>query len=139
MADDKVRFEVVTPARVQLAEDADLVVVPGGDGDFGILPGHAPLLSTIRPGVLDVYEGDKISRSLFVAGGFAEASAEGCTVLVEEAVPVEDIDASRASERVDKAQQAVTDASEDTKAAMEAKLAVAVAYLTAATGGSGRH
>ena len=72
MADTKVAFELVAPERLLASIDADMVVIPGADGDFGVLPNHAPLMSLLRPGVISVYQGDKIDRRLFVAGGFAE-------------------------------------------------------------------
>jgi len=132
---ERVQFELVTPERVFAAEEADLVVVPGGDGNFGVLPGHAPLLSTLRPGVIDVYQGDKVTARVFVAGGFAEVAEERFTVLAEEAVAVEDIDAAAAAERLETARQAlarlVGDGDEDIAAA-EAEVAVAEALVAAA-------
>lgn len=131
----RLQFELVTPERVFAAEEADLVVVPGGDGNFGVLPGHAPLLSTLRPGVVDIYEGDKITSRIFVAGGFAEVAEDRFTVLADEAQAVEDIDAAAAAERLSAAREALARAQggdEDTAAA-EAEMAVAEA-LTAAAG-----
>ena len=72
MPDNKVEFELVSPERLLVAQPVDMVVVPGGDGDFGVLPGHAPLISTVRPGVIEIYEGNAVSDRIFVAGGFAE-------------------------------------------------------------------
>lgn len=91
MADTKVAFELVAPERLLASVDADMVVIPGADGDFGVLPNHAPLMSLLRPGVISVYQGDKVDRRLFVAGGFAEVNEQGCTVLAERAEPLEDI------------------------------------------------
>ena len=59
-----------------LATEADMVVVPGSEGDFGVLHGHAPLISTVRPGVLGVFQGNKAEQRFFVAGGFAEVTPE---------------------------------------------------------------
>ena len=95
MADGKVEFELVSPARLLSSQSVDMVVVPGGDGDFGVLPGHAPLLSTVRPGVILVYHGREITERIFVAGGFAEVTRERCTVLAEVAMPVSDIDTTK--------------------------------------------
>lgn len=88
---DKVQFELVSPERLLLAQAVDMVVVPGSEGDFGVLPGHAPLISTVRPGVIDVYEDNTITERVFVAGGFAEVTAQRCTVLAEEAVRLKDL------------------------------------------------
>ena len=102
---DKVHFELVTPARLLVTEDADMVVVPGGDGDFGVLPGHAPLLSSLRAGVVDLYDGDAIVERSFVRGGFAEVTAERCTVLAEEAVRVAESVLDDAGQRREAARQ----------------------------------
>ncbi len=91
---DRVQFELVTPERLILSEAVEMVVVPGTDGNFGVLPGHALLISTIRPGTIHIYEGPRVTRRVFVAGGFAEVTPERCTVLAEEAVPAEALDRS---------------------------------------------
>ena len=85
---DQVQFELVAPERLLLSEPVDMVVVPGSEGDFGVLAGHAPLISTVRPGVIETYSGKTVKDRIFVAGGFAEVTRERCTVLAEEAVPV---------------------------------------------------
>ncbi|MGA3305771.1 MAG: ATP synthase F1 subunit epsilon [Stellaceae bacterium] len=93
---DKVKFELVSPEKLLLSEDVAMVVVPGGEGNFGVLPGHALLISTVRPGVIDVYAQDQraVTQRLFVSGGFAEVTPERCTVLADEAMPVAEIDRS---------------------------------------------
>ncbi len=129
---DQVEFELVSPERLLLSRPVDMVVVPGGDGDFAVLPGHALLMSTVRNGVIDMYEGDTISTRIFVAGGFAEVTAELCTVLAEEAIPLDDIDRGEAESRLKDAELAVDDASnDDERAAAEAKLEVARALIEA--------
>ncbi|MGE0259024.1 MAG: ATP synthase F1 subunit epsilon [Alphaproteobacteria bacterium] len=87
-----VQFELVTPEQLLVSRDVDMVVVPGTEGNFGVLPGHAPLISTIRPGTIDIYEGNTIAERIFVAGGLAEVIPERCTVLADEAVPPESLD-----------------------------------------------
>jgi F-type H+-transporting ATPase subunit epsilon len=87
-----VQFELVTPEQLLVSRDVDMVVVPGTEGNFGVLPGHAPLISTIRPGTIDIYEGNAIAERIFVAGGLAEVTPERCTVLADEAVPPESLD-----------------------------------------------
>jgi F-type H+-transporting ATPase subunit epsilon len=89
---DRVQFELVTPERLLLSEMVEMVVVPGTEGNFGVLPGHAPLISSIRPGTIDVYEGQTISRRIFVVSGIAEVTPERCTVLADEALPPEELD-----------------------------------------------
>lgn len=129
---DQVEFELVSPERLLLSQPVDMVVVPGGDGDFAVLPGHALLMSTVRSGVIDMYEGDTISTRIFVAGGFAEVTAERCTVLAEEAIPLDEIDRGEAETRLKDAELAVDDApDDDERAAAEAKLDVAKALIEA--------
>jgi F-type H+-transporting ATPase subunit epsilon len=89
---DRVQFELVTPERLLISEPVEMVVVPGTEGNFGVLPGHSLLMSTIRPGMIEVYEGQRVTRRLFVAGGFADVTPERCTVLAEEAVPADALD-----------------------------------------------
>jgi F-type H+-transporting ATPase subunit epsilon len=86
-----VEFELVSPERLLRSEAVEMVVVPGTEGDFGVLPGHALLISTVRPGLIEVFEGGRVRERIFVAGGFAEVTAERCTVLADEAVPLSDL------------------------------------------------
>lgn len=86
------QFELVSPERVLVSEEAKMVVVPGAGGDFGVLPKHSPLLSSIRPGVVTVTAADGSVRKIFVAGGFADVNPDICSVLAEEAVAVEELD-----------------------------------------------
>src|ERR1700689_5151098 len=89
---DKVKFELVSPEKLLLSEPVGMVVVPGGEGNFGVLPGHSLLISTVRPGVIDVYEDKTITERIFVSGGFAEVTPERCTVLADEAMPLSALD-----------------------------------------------
>src|SRR6266403_2905691 len=89
---DRVQFELVTPERLIVSAEVEMVVVPGSDGNFGVLPGHAPLISTIRPGTIDIYEGGAIAERIFVVGGIAEVTPERCTVLADEAMAPDSLD-----------------------------------------------
>ncbi|MCA1908141.1 MAG: ATP synthase F1 subunit epsilon, partial [Magnetospirillum sp.] len=88
---EKIKFELVSPAKLLVSEAVDMVVVPGSEGDFGALALHAPMITTVRPGVIDVHDGGKVGKRIFVAGGFAEVNEERVTVLAEEAIPVGEI------------------------------------------------
>jgi F-type H+-transporting ATPase subunit epsilon len=88
---ERLLFELVSPERLLLSEEVDMVVVPGAEGNFGVLKGHSLLISTLRPGIIDVYEGQAVTDRIFVAGGFAEVTPERCTVLADEAVAVADL------------------------------------------------
>ncbi len=113
MADGKVEFELVSPERLLASRAVDMVIVPGGDGDFGVLPGHAPLLSTVRAGVILVYEGREVSDRIFVAGGFAEVTRERCTVLAEVAMPVSEIDTGKTEQDLRDARDDIAGATTD--------------------------
>src|SRR5579863_1568208 len=90
----KLQFELVSPEKLLLSQEVGLVVVPGSEGNFGVLPGHSLFISTVRPGVIDVYENGlpTITERIFVSGGFAEVTPERCTVLADEAMPLSALD-----------------------------------------------
>lgn len=114
-----------------------MVVVPGSEGDFGVLAGHSPMISTVRPGVIDVYEGDRIVDRVFVAGGFAEVTEARCTVLAEEAVALTDLDRAAVEKQIKDLSEDLDDSKSDAeRAAAESKLAVARAKLDALSQGS---
>lgn len=83
---DSFQFELVSPAKLLLSEEVEEVVVPGADGDFSVLAGHAPFMSTIRPGFIVVKRASGTDR-IFVRGGFADTNPRGLTILAEEAIP----------------------------------------------------
>jgi len=137
---DKVEFELVSPEKLLTSQPVDMVVVPGTEGDFGVLAGHAPMISTVRPGVIDVYEGDRVIDRVFVAGGFAEVTETRCTVLAEQALPLADIDRAKVEKEVQDLSEDLDDAKSDAeRAEVEAKLAIARAKLDAAGTGSTTH
>ena len=113
MAEEKVEFELVSPEKLLLSQAVDMVVVPGSEGDFGVLPRHAPLISTVRPGVIAVHDGGQVSERIFVAGGFAEVTGERCTVLAEEALPVSDLDRAAIEQSLKDAREDLEDAKSD--------------------------
>ena len=92
MSESKEKFELVSPERLVLSEEVNMVVVPGSEGDFGVLPGHSPMISSVRPGVINTYVEGTITTKIFVAGGFSEVTGDRCTVLAEIALPVDEID-----------------------------------------------
>jgi len=122
----KVSFRLVMPEREVLATQADMVVVPGSEGDFGVLHGHAPLISTVRPGVLEVIQDNKVDKRFIVVGGFAEVTPERCTVLADEAVPFEEVTPEQLAERERAAERDLADAATDGERAAAQK-AIAVA------------
>lgn len=129
---DKVEFELVSPEKLLTSQPVDMVVVPGSEGDFGVLAGHSPMISTVRPGVIDVYEADRVVDRVFVAGGFAEVTETRCTVLAEEAIAVAEIDRGKVEQQIRDLGEDLEDAkTDDEKARVEAKIAVARAKLDA--------
>lgn len=92
-------FDLVSPEKLLFSGDVDQVDVPGADGDFGVLAGHAPAVATLRPGILTVHVGGN-EQKIVVLGGFAEVSAEGLTVLADVAAAVEDIDRTMIATRI---------------------------------------
>ena len=93
------KFDLVSPERLLFSGDVEQVDVPGAEGDFGVLAGHAPFVSTLRPGILTVHAASG-EQKVVVLGGFAEVSAEGLTVLAEVAEKVEDIDRAMIATRI---------------------------------------
>jgi F-type H+-transporting ATPase subunit epsilon len=129
---DRVSFELVSPARLLVSEAVDMVVIPGTEGDFGVLPGHSLLISMIRPGVINVYEGDRVTERIFVAGGFADVTPEGCTVLAEEAIVVDELDVSAIESELSDLRDDLRDAKDDTEVVVvERRITIAEAKITA--------
>jgi F-type H+-transporting ATPase subunit epsilon len=131
---EQLLFELVSPEKLLVSKPVAMVTVPGGEGDYGVLVGHAPLITTVRPGVIDIYEANDntVSERIFVAGGFAETTAERCTVLAEEAVPVADLNRGLLEETIKTLSEDVISAANPAEAAsLEAKLTVAKAKLAA--------
>jgi F-type H+-transporting ATPase subunit epsilon len=122
----KVQFELVSPERLLVSEAVDMVVVPGSEGDFGALPDHAPMITAVRPGVIDVYTVGVVTNRIFVAGGFAEVTEDGVTVLAEEAVALDEIDPETVAGRLRAAEQRV-EAADGDRARAEAERTLAVA------------
>ncbi|MGD0433415.1 MAG: ATP synthase F1 subunit epsilon [Acetobacteraceae bacterium] len=102
-----INLEIVSPEKLLLSRDVDMVVIPAFEGDMGVLEGHAPVTVILRGGVVSLYEGDRVTDTLFVDGGFAEVTPERCTVLASEAMPTNEIERSEAEKRLQDAEQAM--------------------------------
>ena len=129
---ETVEFELVSPARLLKSEPVEMVVVPGSEGDIGVLPGHSPLIATVRPGVIEIHEGGNIKECIFVAGGFCEISPERCTVLAEEAIEVSSIDKETAQKRLEDINSIRQNAGVASKAKADIERSIAEAMLAAA-------
>lgn len=106
-------FELVSPERLIFSGEVDQVVVPGSEGEFAVLSGHAPMMSTLRPGVVDVIQGSDRHTRLFVRGGFADISDKGLTILAEQAIPMADLDAAQIDLQIRSAEEDLEDAQTD--------------------------
>jgi F-type H+-transporting ATPase subunit epsilon len=134
MADEnKVQFELVSPEALVLSVDADMVVVPGAEGDFGVLPRHSRLISSVRPGVINVYQGNSVDQRIFVSGGFAEVTPERCTVLATEALEISDIDRDAVEAEIRDLNDDLSDAaSDEEKGKIQSAIVIAQSKLAAA-------
>lgn len=110
---DKVPFDLVSPERLLLSAEAEMVTMPGVEGYFGVLAGHAPVITTLKPGVIDIKAGPDGDTRYFVAGGFAEVTPEKLTILAEEAVPMDSVDAAELDRRITVAEEDVLQAKTD--------------------------
>ena len=105
-------FELVSPERLIMSKDVSMVVVPGSEGLFGVLPRHTSMLSALAPGVVDIYEDEVITERLFVVNGFAEVTADRCTVLAEDVIPIEDLKPDELEEKIEEMRVEVRNASD---------------------------
>ena len=105
-------FDLVSPEKLLISAEVEHVVVPGSEGEFGVLAGHAPLVAMLKPGILTVLEPAPAKR-IVVGGGFAEVNPDGLTVLAEIAVPVEEFDTTLLVTRIKDLEEDVADAKDD--------------------------
>jgi F-type H+-transporting ATPase subunit epsilon len=106
-------FELVSPERLLISAEVQQVTVPGTEGLFTVMPNHAPVLSTLRPGVVEVVTAEGSAERIFVRGGFAEVNNAGLTVLAEVAIPLADLDSTALDEQMRNAEEDVADAQDD--------------------------
>ena len=109
---EKVAFELVSPDQLLMSVEADAVAMPGMEGDFGVLPGHAPLISALRAGVITVEGSSEGIGQVYIEGGFAEVVEDRLTVLAEEAVPVDDMDRANIEQRIQEANDELAEAND---------------------------
>jgi F-type H+-transporting ATPase subunit epsilon len=110
---DAFKFELVSPERLLVSKEVEQVLVPGAEGEMTILAYHAPVLTTLKPGLLDIgYPGGEHQR-FFIRGGFAEVGPSGLTVLAETAIDLAELDSGQLAQAVKDAEEDVADATED--------------------------
>lgn len=111
---DTLRLEIVSPERLLKDATVASIVVPGTDGDFAVLPNHAPMMSTIRPGVIEIYADEASdAERLFVKGGLAQVSPDGLTLLAEETIDLDGVDSADLEQKIADAREDIEDAKDD--------------------------
>ena len=103
-------FELVSPARLLFSGDVASVTIPGTEGEMGIYPGHSPVLTTLRPGVVTVTRDGGAAERIFVKGGMAEVNPQGLTLLAEVAIPMAEVTADVMAKQIKDAEQTLADA-----------------------------
>ncbi len=116
------RFELVSPDKLMFSGQAESVLVPGSEGDFVVLRDHAPVMASLRPGVVAIVDARGKHTRVFVRGGFADVSASGLIVLAETAIPAGELDAGRLDQEIQNAEEDLADAPDDQKRLAQEKL-----------------
>lgn len=101
-----IALEIISPEKLLLSKDVEMVVIPGTEGDIGVLPGHAKLITSLRGGLVDIYEKNQISARYFVSGGFAEVTESRCAVLADSIIPQDQLDSASAQAELTEAKAA---------------------------------
>ena len=107
------KFDLVSPERLLVSEEVESVVIPGTEGEMTVLANHAPVMTTVKPGVVTVTSAGGATERYCVFGGFADILPSGCTLLAEEAVAVKDINRDDLAKRIQNAREDLTDAKDD--------------------------
>lgn len=110
---DLFKFELVAPERLLISEEVEQVIVPGAEGEFTMLAHHAPLLATLKPGLLDIFQSGGGHRRFFLRGGFAEVGPSGLTVLAATAIELADLKGDTLAESIKDAEDDLAEASDD--------------------------
>lgn len=106
-------FELVSPERLLFSGEVEAVSVPGNEGIFTVMKDHAPVMAVMKPGLVEVEENSSKSMRLFVRGGFADVNTNGLTILAEQAIPVEELDAAAIDQEIKNAEEDLADAQDD--------------------------
>ena len=118
-----ISFDLVSPENLIFNDEVGMVIVPGKDGDFGVLPGHSKVMSSLRPGRVMVYGEDKnLLKSFFVSGGFAEVNPEKCIVLAESVNEINSLEKAAIEKEIQDLESQDTDSSKDQLSVAKAKL-----------------
>jgi F-type H+-transporting ATPase subunit epsilon len=111
--ENKVKFTLISPEKVVFTGAVDMVVVPGEQGDFGVLPFHSSLISSLRPGLIQIFNADKLEQQIFTSEGFAIVNEDGCKILSEESIFLEELEVEKIEESINKALHALETARDE--------------------------
>lgn len=120
------RFQLVSPEKMLYADDVSMVTIPASKGEMGILPNHAPMVVTLKPGIINVYQEYTIEEKIFIGGGFANVNEKGCQVMAGEGIHVADIHPEEIQAHIEEVMQELeADQEEDVRASLEENLSIA--------------
>ena len=127
-------FDLVSPEKLLFSKHVTMVTVPGGEGDYGVLVDHVPMITTVKPGVIEIFphEDDAVSERLFVSGGFAEVTPTRCTVFADEAIPVGELKRNLLEEQGKALAEKLATASEAERTTLLAQIEIIEAKLQVA-------
>lgn len=106
MSTKALNLELVSPEKLLFSDEVEMAVIPGQEGDFGVMAGHSPFLSSLRPGVIYIFDNNQVSKKIFISGGFADVQSSTCTILADQVVDVTDL-------KSDEIKQKISDLKED--------------------------
>jgi len=134
MASQTLQFELVSPEKLLFSKQVALVTVPGSEGEYGVLPGHAPMITSVKAGVIEIFAEENAAPCdrIFVAGGFAEVTQTRCTVLATEAMPVEQLNRGKLEGQAKEVAEKLAAAPDAARAELLAQQAVIAAKLQVA-------
>jgi len=135
---DTLHFSLVSPERELFSGDVNQVDAPGTEGEFGVLPKHAPFMTTLKPGVVRIYEEGKVTP-VFVRGGFADVTPQGLTILAEEAVQLGDVDVAALDAELAKVKSDASDPGDEARRKRAAERLEYLEALKAAVSGAAKH
>ncbi len=101
---EKIKFDLISPEKILLSREVDMVTIPGGEGDYGVMHGHQPMITTLRPGIIQIDDNELDGSNFYVDGGFAEITNGDCSVLADDAVVVADLKKEDIQKRLDSAE-----------------------------------
>ncbi len=124
------KFQIVSPEQSLFDDEASMVVLPASRGEMGVLKDHAPMIVSLKPGIIDVYQDEEITNKIFVGGGFCNIHEEGCTVMADESIHVEELDPEHVEAYIQKTMQRLETVEEEIeREILESELSVAHAKM----------